>query len=481
MGHRWPTLRTLLVSLSLLLTVLLFWGPPLLQSLQRPSVTGLIEQRQQELRALAAQTATAHKLALAQRPADHLLLQSLLGSDPLPELARTLAQRRAAATDPAVRRDLALRQALVLMASRQPVAARELLRADQPPQPSLQAALLRQLDGHPGAASETLQALGTTGLAQAVPDHPLYRRMTCDALHQHPQSIDLLAPLCKEPSGASLLRLGAVSLAAPLGLMVGVGVWLHLLWQLWRQQRARHGPAPHPTPLHAAPLSDGDVMLFFWGGFVVLGSLGSGLALLGLKPFLQATESTGQAFGALGLYVGQALPGLAVLGLLLGQQGKRSWHWLQWHFNGKALRDALRGLLLCFPLVLLISWIVAQLLPEVGGSNPLLELVLESRNPWSLLIFAATATVLAPLYEELVFRGVVLPALVNRFGAVAGVVVSSVLFAAAHLSLIEFAPLFVLGIGLGWLRIRSGRLSSSVLMHATWNGYTFLNLVLLGL
>lgn len=479
MGHRWPTLRTLLISLSLVLTVALFWGPPLLQSLQRPSVTGLIEQRQLELRALAAQTAASQQISRTRPPADRLLQQSLLGRHPLSELADTLAQRRAATIDPLVQRDLDLRRALVLTASQQPDAARRLL-DDQLPAPSLPSALLSQLDGDPEAAAATLQALGAAGVAEAVPDHPLYRRITCEVLQRHQQPVDFVAPLCQKLSNGSLLRLGIVAVAAPLGLIAGVGVWLHLLWRLWRQRRTGRGVAAPVMPINAAPLGDGDLMLFFWGGFVVLGSCGSGLALLGLKPLLQTGGPVGQAAGALGLYVGQALPALAVLWLLLRQHGDRSWQWLKWHLNGRALLGALRGLLLCFPLVLLVSWIVSRLLPDAGGSNPLLELVLESRNPLSLVVFAVTATVLAPLYEELVFRGVLLPALVTRFGAVAGVAITSALFAVAHLSLVEFAPLFVLGIVLGWLRLKSGGLSRSVLMHAAWNGYTFVNLVLLG-
>ena len=480
MGHRWPTIRTLLVSISLVLTVVLFWGPPLLQSLQRPSVTGLIEQRQLELRALAAQTAAAHQLSRAHKPADRLLQQSLLGRHPLTELADTLAQRRVATADPLVQQDLDLRRALVLMASRQPTTARLLLQGNPPVNPSLRSALISQLDGEPEATTATLQVLGAAGVAEALPDHPLYRHMACDVLGHHQQPVDSLAPLCQTQPNGSLLRLGIVAFAAPIGLIAGVGVWLHLLWQLWRQRRASRNPATPAMPINRVPLSDGDLMLFFWGGFVVLGSFGSGLAFLGLKPLLQTNAPVGQAFGALGLYVGQALPALAMLWLLLRQHGDTSWQWLQWRLSGRALLVALRGLLICFPLVLLTSWIVSRLLPEAGGSNPLLELVLESRNPLSLLVFAVTATVLAPLYEELVFRGVVLPAIVNRFGAMVGVVAASALFAAAHLSLVEFAPLFVLGIVLGWLRLKSSGLSSSVLMHSAWNGYTFVNLVLLG-
>ena len=55
------------------------------------------------------------------------------------------------------------------------------------------------------------------------------------------------------------------------------------------------------------------------------------------------------------------------------------------------------------------------------------------------------------------------------------VLVSAAVFAMAHLSLNELTPLFVLGLGLGWLRWRTGRLACSVLMHALWNGLTFVN------
>jgi hypothetical protein len=60
------------------------------------------------------------------------------------------------------------------------------------------------------------------------------------------------------------------------------------------------------------------------------------------------------------------------------------------------------------------------------------------------------------------------------------VVLSAAIFAVAHLSLGELPPLFMLGLGLGWLRWSSGRLGSCVLMHALWNGLTFVNLVILG-
>ncbi|MXZ82797.1 MAG: CPBP family intramembrane metalloprotease [Synechococcus sp. SB0666_bin_14] len=231
----------------------------------------------------------------------------------------------------------------------------------------------------------------------------------------------------------------------------------------------------------AAPLTLPALMLFFFGGVVVLGNGGGILALSALRPWIQQAGSTGQAMATVLVYGSQALPGLAVLHWLRRSEDQSGWQWLQWGLGWRALPMALGTLLLTLPLVLLTSWGVSRLFPHAGGSNPLLDLVLNSRDLTALIFFALTACVLAPLYEELVFRATVLPTMARSYGAVVGVLLSSLLFAAAHLSLVEFLPLLILGLGLGWLRLRGGRLSACVLMHATWNGYTLANLALLSL
>jgi membrane protease YdiL (CAAX protease family) len=129
--------------------------------------------------------------------------------------------------------------------------------------------------------------------------------------------------------------------------------------------------------------------------------------------------------------------------------------------------------------VAISGWLVDRLVGDPSGSNPLLELVLQAKDPWALAGFAFTAVVLAPLFEETLFRGVLLPVLGQRWGAMPGLAASALIFAMAHLSLGELVPRLVLGVGLGWLRLRTGRLAPCVLMHALWNGLTFSNLVLL--
>ena len=139
----------------------------------------------------------------------------------------------------------------------------------------------------------------------------------------------------------------------------------------------------------------------------------------------------------------------------------------------------IKGFLMIIPFVLMVSLIMNLLIENQNGSNPLLEIVLNNNNYFSFILLFLTTTFLAPLFEEVIFRGVLLPILSRDFGIIAGISISAFIFALAHLSISEMPPLLTLGIGLGITRMVSGSLLSSVVMHSLWNGLTFLNLFLL--
>jgi membrane protease YdiL (CAAX protease family) len=154
--------------------------------------------------------------------------------------------------------------------------------------------------------------------------------------------------------------------------------------------------------------------------------------------------------------------------------------WLQWKIRPikEGLFKSISGWLMIMPLVLLIGWLMNEIIGDQGGSNPLLELVLGSDEFFPLFLLLITTVVLAPVFEELVFRGILLPVLVSKVGKASGVLLSALIFALAHLSVGELPPLFVLGIGLGLMRLSSGRLFPCALMHSLWNGVTFISLLL---
>jgi len=84
----------------------------------------------------------------------------------------------------------------------------------------------------------------------------------------------------------------------------------------------------------------------------------------------------------------------------------------------------------------------------------------------SLLVMA----VLAPLAEELVFRGLLYGWLDGRWGATVAWAVSSLLFAAAHAEPAHVVLVLPLGLWFGFLRWRSGSLWPSLVAHIVNNG-----------
>ncbi|MEZ5168517.1 MAG: CPBP family intramembrane glutamic endopeptidase [Acidimicrobiales bacterium] len=83
-----------------------------------------------------------------------------------------------------------------------------------------------------------------------------------------------------------------------------------------------------------------------------------------------------------------------------------------------------------------------------------------------VVLFAFLAATAIPVIEELVFRGLFWSALEKRgLRPVPILLVTSVVFAAIHLELLRTPVLIVLGIGLGFCRMLTGRLGPAIVMH----------------
>jgi len=91
-------------------------------------------------------------------------------------------------------------------------------------------------------------------------------------------------------------------------------------------------------------------------------------------------------------------------------------------------------------------------------------------SPREQLAMALIATLLAPLAEEVAFRGYLLSALRTHLRPGAAIAASSVLFAAMHLDPVRFPAVLFLGAFLGWLAWRAGSLWPAVAAHSANNG-----------
>ena len=229
-----------------------------------------------------------------------------------------------------------------------------------------------------------------------------------------------------------------------------------------------------------------DMIILVSGGFVVLGEVVSPLISITLVD-LFSKDLSYEIIQSLRIFLGylfMAIPPLYIIYRQIKFTEKQfSLEKDYFQFRIKPIKESIyqgfKGWIMIIPFVLLTSLIMDLIVENQAGSNPLLEIVLNNNNYFAFFLLFLTTTLIAPLFEEIIFRGVLLPVLARDYGKVIGIFISSFVFALAHLSLNEFPPLFILGIGLATTRLISGRLSSSVVMHSFWNGLTFLNLFLL--
>jgi hypothetical protein len=94
-----------------------------------------------------------------------------------------------------------------------------------------------------------------------------------------------------------------------------------------------------------------------------------------------------------------------------------------------------------------------------------------------LLGFGVALTIasgIVPFVEETFFRGFLFPGLARRFGFVAGVLISAVLFGAAHLNGDAFIPLSFFGVALALLYSATGSIYPSIVMHSVNNSIALL-------
>ena len=84
-------------------------------------------------------------------------------------------------------------------------------------------------------------------------------------------------------------------------------------------------------------------------------------------------------------------------------------------------------------------------------------------------MWVAVLALCAPLWEELMFRGFLLPSLARYLPAWGAVLASSLLFSMVHFTRDGFLPLTLLGVVFGAVYVRTRNLLPAVLLHSAWN------------
>lgn len=210
---------------------------------------------------------------------------------------------------------------------------------------------------------------------------------------------------------------------------------------------------------------------------VVAFAAGLGASLLAAVAVASGGITSFEAFAVVG--PAQALATIAVVALL-GRLSRPRREGLGLRF---ALADAwglLAGAGLQIALSLVLSLVVVVFFSGEAPVQEVVQVVDEATGLGTRVAVVATAVVLVPLAEELVFRGILLRALARRYPSWVAILGSAGAFALGHLldpnAGLAVPALFVMGLVLARQVLASGRLGGAVAMHA---GFNLLSVLLL--
>ena len=158
-----------------------------------------------------------------------------------------------------------------------------------------------------------------------------------------------------------------------------------------------------------------------------------------------------------------------------------SWHLLRYGYVS-LIRDRYKEL---NPLIIGVSVVfvfsamyVLNLLIEQAGIPNTMEatFLAMSRNPFGIL----SITLLAPVLEELLFRGAIQSELQLKYKPWIAILISSLLFGVVHLNPAQIPFAFMLGMMFGWLYYRTGSLLPGIVGHVLNNSIATVNMYLYG-
>jgi membrane protease YdiL (CAAX protease family) len=132
------------------------------------------------------------------------------------------------------------------------------------------------------------------------------------------------------------------------------------------------------------------------------------------------------------------------------------------------------------------STIIVSVLVAFSGSEATPDQVLTgdiAETPLQLLLAVLAAVVLAPIAEELLFRGLLHRALRTRLRLIPAALISSVLFAIVHVDVVLSQPLALVGLTLVGVVLavayeRTGSLLVPIVIHAVHNAVTITAVVI---
>jgi membrane protease YdiL (CAAX protease family) len=345
---------------------------------------------------------------------------------------------------------------------------------------SATAAILQQLWSSPPSLQSEKGAAAQTQIEQTLEgwfrDRALHQLYDVENRAPELAQLEIQQQISAREAIRKLAIVGGIpAIGGLLGIILAIALLIELALRWERSLLALRETFTWEVPWNGEVIWQVLIVGFFFIGQFVLPIL---FGLVGLDPTGYSLRQ--KAFLVLASYILLAAAGLSVLYISISPYFPLPKDWFRFQLLDNWVIWGIGGYLVAIPLVVVVSLVNQQFWDGQGGSNPILSLALQAQDSVALAIFFFTASVAAPVFEETIFRGFLLPSLTRYLPAWGAIAVSAFVFAAAHLSLSEILPLATLGMVLGFAYTRSRNLLSSILIHSLWNSGTLLTLFILG-
>lgn len=127
-------------------------------------------------------------------------------------------------------------------------------------------------------------------------------------------------------------------------------------------------------------------------------------------------------------------------------------------------------------IVVLLFDFMKMVLEFVGD----IEIVTSEASLFNYVITFILICILAPIWEELFFRGIVLRRLMMKWSAPVSIVLSSILFGLFHFNVVQIVYAFIIGLLLGFIYLRTGNIIIAMVLHSVSNFVSFIFIVIDG-
>lgn len=214
---------------------------------------------------------------------------------------------------------------------------------------------------------------------------------------------------------------------------------------------------PVEKETYSVPWSIGDT----WMGVVLLVLISGGMVA---ALFLGLKREYFQNIGVLLLELVYLLPIVLIF----------AWRRISWKhlgfgaFNINVVGIGCGLLLGGYSIILLHNWLLTIFGVDTQGDQ-IFQMFDQLESPAWLFVVGA---IVAPIVEEIFFRGFLFQGFRQKYGWMPALFLSSAIFGAAHLDPVSLIPTFVLGCVLAYVYHRSNSVWPGILFHAAINSFS---------